>query len=83
MILLHELTEVQLLEMIRNVVREEMKARFDKAMTKKEVATLYGVSESTVYNMMKRGDIHRINSPPGHPLFSYNEIINLKKNHKL
>lgn len=72
-------TPHELVEMIRQVVREEIQVRFDRPISKQEVAELFGVSVQTVNNMMRKGEIRRINPEGGHPKFSLNQVMNHSK----
>jgi len=77
--ILTEITPEELVQKIRTVVREEMQARFDRPITRREVADLMGVSLTTVNKWIRKGDIIRINPGSGHPRFSMNEILNRRK----
>ena len=75
---LYELTPEELLSMIRTVVKEEMQVKFDRPITRKEVAAHFGVSLMTVDKWIRKGEIRRINPEGGHPRFSFSDIMKFK-----
>ena len=72
-------TPEELIAMIRTVVRDEVAARFDRPVSRKEVAELWGCSIKTVDNMVRRGEIRRINPEGMNARFSMNEVMNHKR----
>lgn len=76
----HGITPDELLAAIRAIVQEEIKARFDRPVTRREVSELLGVSLGTVDNWIRKGRIRRINPEGARPKFSMNEVMNHKPN---
>jgi DNA-binding transcriptional regulator YiaG len=82
MILLHELTVEELQHIIRTTMREEMAVRFDKPLTTREVADVFGVSVQTIWKWDKLGKIKRINPDGRNARYSLNDIMNIKNKQK-
>ncbi len=74
MIILHDITPEDFWARMRKIVREEMAANPDKPLSRKEVAERFGVSLPTVDNMVKRGEIVRVNPGKGYPRYKIREF---------
>lgn len=82
MILLHEMTVDDLRHIIRTTIREEMAVKFDKPITTREVADLFGVSVQTVWKWDKLGKIKRINPDGRNARYSQSQIMDIKNKNK-
>jgi len=76
--ILHNITPTELGEMIRGIVRSEIKASTDVPITKADVAKLWGCSIGTVNNAMRHKEIIPIRSA-GHPKFMRSDIMNHRR----
>ena len=77
-----DITTEELFAGIRTIVQEEMAVRFNRPVSRREIAELWNVCLGTVDNIIKKEDIKSVTPASSHPKYSMNDVMNYKTKRK-
>lgn len=81
-LILEGITAQDLLTQVREIIKQELQASYDRAISTKEAAEMLSCSVETIINHYKRGNLTPVSPPGARYRWSMNQIINFKTNRK-